>query len=211
MFKGWTQVVVFLCPQQMRMTQLDTAAAEEEEEFEEEEGDEDEEGADEAENEGENPAEDGQEEEEKQENDSEDEDMKDDDDDDDEAEKESNDEKDEKESSEEEGSSGEESASDEDEDDGWRIAAKQRNGYFSKLLEMDVTLETHEVMINSNLLHPRCMVLMHVHTVQKEFFGHSFIYVDFHSIDFSLPLDQNWGNTMVALRAHLYILLYTWR
>ena len=154
----------------MRMTQLDTAAAEEEEEeFEEEEGDEDEEGADEAENEGENPAEDGQEEEEKQENDSEDEDVKDDDDDDDEAEKESNDEKDEKESSEEEGSSGEESASDEDEDDGWRIAAKQRNGNFSTLLEMDVKLETHDIMIISNLLHPGCMVLMHVHTVQKDF------------------------------------------
>ena len=49
---------------------------------------------------------------------------------------------------------------------------------------MDVTLETHEVMINSNLLHPRCMVLMHVHAVQKDFLvGHSFIYVDFHSID----------------------------
>ena len=56
---------------------------------------------------------------------------------------------------------------------------------------MDVTLETHEVMINSNLLHPRCMVLMHVHTVQKDFLAILLFNVDFHSIDFSLPLDQN--------------------
>ncbi|KAL9952382.1 hypothetical protein ACROYT_G039632 [Oculina patagonica] len=99
--------------QRMRMTQLDTALAEEEEEeFEEGDEDEGEEGTEDADNAEEAGGED--EEAGNQDNDDDDE-MK---DDDGEAEQESNDEKDEKESSGEEGSSLEESNSEEEEEEG---------------------------------------------------------------------------------------------